>query len=114
MFDNKTYQQEWYRQHKSEHKQRAKLLKRAVVNANRIRVLDYLRKHPCVDCGESDIIVLEFDHVRGTKSGSISDMIKDGVSWKRISEEISKCEVRCANDHIRKTSKANGSYRLVL
>jgi hypothetical protein len=30
---------------------------------NRAYVLDYLRTHPCIDCGESDLNVLDFDHV---------------------------------------------------
>jgi len=49
-------------------------------------------------------MVLEFDHVRGTKSGNISEMMRGGFSWKRVLEEIEKCEIRCANCHRRKTA----------
>jgi hypothetical protein len=69
---------------------------------NRARLDEYLRGHPCVDCGEMDIVVLEFDHLRDKKR-NVSEMLH--LSWQRISEEIAKCEVRCANDHRRKTEE---------
>jgi hypothetical protein len=70
-------------------------------------ICDYLRKHPCVDCGESDIVVLDFDHVRGTKKNSISRLrLSNGI--KTIQAEIAKCEVRCANCHRRKTARQHG------
>jgi hypothetical protein len=72
---------------------------------NRIRVLDYLKTHPCVDCGEKDAVVLEFDHVRGVKLGDVSVLTRSAISWRRISAEIEKCEVRCANCHRSKTAK---------
>lgn len=63
----------------------------------------YVASHPCVDCGESDIRVLEFDHVRSTKRGDVSLMVGRGSPWGRIETEIAKCDVRCANCHRRKT-----------
>lgn len=75
-------------------------------NSLREYVKKYLQNHPCVDCGESDTIVLDFDHVYGKKTRSISAMVSSaGYSVKRIQEEINKCEVRCANCHRRKTVK---------
>lgn len=59
----------------------------------------YLTEHSCVDCGNNNPIVLDFDHVRGEKIASLSEMKKDGWSLKAIIEEIDKCEVRCANCH---------------
>lgn len=63
-------------------------------------VFAYLRKHPCVDCGNDDVRVLEFDHVRGVKLGNISSMVHNLISpIEQIIAEIAKCDVRCANCH---------------
>jgi len=73
----------------------------------------YLKEHPCVDCGESDPIVLDYDHrPDSNKTDNISTMIQRGNSWKVILEEISKCDVRCANCHRRITAK-RGNWRIV-
>jgi len=53
----------------------------------------------CVDCGETNPVVLDFDHVRGEKIKCISDMTRGGYSIKTIQEEIDKCEIRCSNCH---------------
>lgn len=66
-------------------------------------VFNYLAEHPCIDCGESDPIVLEFDHILGKKAGTISNMITNN-GLEKIKEEIKKCVVRCANCHRRKTA----------
>ena len=65
------------------------------------RVKDMLH---CIDCGEDESILLEFDHVRGKKINNVSDMVGQAYSIKSIKNEIRKCEVRCANCHRRKTS----------
>ena len=70
-------------------------------------ILEYLLKNPCIDCGEPDPIVLEFDHIDPSiKDGAISILKRSSLS--RVKKEIKKCEVRCANCHRRKTAKQFG------
>ena len=66
-------------------------------------LVDYLQNHPCVDCGETRVACLEFDHVMGEKKDKISTVINYG--WKALKDEIEKCEVRCANCHAVVTAK---------
>lgn len=73
-------------------------------------VLNYLVSHPCVDCGESDPVVLDFDHQKG-KIDNVSDLIKNRNSIELIAKEIDKCVIRCANCHRRKTAKDFGWYK---
>lgn len=70
---------------------------------NRRLVYSYLRVHPCVDCGESDADLLDFDHVRGVKRDSVSRMVLDRLSWMTLFREIAKCVVRCVVCHRKKT-----------
>jgi hypothetical protein len=77
-------------------------------------LVEYLLKHPCVDCDESDIVVLDFDHVRGEKRENVTRMAQIGYSWKTILREIEKCVVRCANCHRRKTAKENRFFRTLI
>jgi hypothetical protein len=86
-------------------KRRAKIRNTNKLNVQRNKdyVLDYLKSHPCVDCGISNVIVLEFDHVRGIKVTEIANLIR-GYPLKRLINEIAKCDVRCANCHRIKTA----------
>jgi len=69
-------------------------------------VYQYLSKNHCKDCGESDITVLEFDHSnKFPKIESVSYLIKNKYPLDKVIDEISKCDVRCANCHRRKTAK---------
>lgn len=85
----------------------------ANVNANSERyrdryrafVFDYLQRHPCVDCGEPDPDVLEFDHVRG-KNRPVSRMTAAPLGL--LIREIELCEVRCVNCHMRRTANQFG------
>lgn len=78
---------------------------------NRRFVFEYLKNHPCVDCGESDPVVLEFDHL-SDKECNISSLAVSSYSLKKIEEEIAKCEVCCANCHRKRTAKRGGWHQL--
>jgi 5-methylcytosine-specific restriction endonuclease McrA len=76
---------------------------------NYIFMIDYLSDKSCLDCGEPDPIVLEFDH-QFDKKMNISELIKDS-SIGRLETELNKCEIRCANCHRRKTAKDFKFYK---
>lgn len=79
---------------------------------NRQKVFDFLRANPCVDCGEPDPVVLEFDHVDPkTKRCCVSLLTREDYAWATIQQEIDKCQVRCANCHRRRTAIQFGYYR---
>jgi hypothetical protein len=73
-------------------------------------LLDYFETHPCVDCGETDPVVLEFDHLRD-KRFNISDGIAN-KPWALVLAEIAKCDVVCANCHRRRTARRGGFARV--
>lgn len=75
-------------------------------------LVEYFRSHPCVDCGEGDPVVLDFDHLRD-KSFNIGRAL-NYRKWSAIVEEIAKCEVVCSNCHRRRTARRRNSMRLAL
>ena len=72
-------------------------------------LMKYLTQHPCSDCGETDPLVLEFDHL-SDKSFGIAGGLRYR-SWDLVLAEIEKCEVACANCHRRRTAIRAGSSR---
>lgn len=102
--------------YKTDPKFRQRLLDHTSVYQKKVRteyttkVLKILKERGCIDCGNHDPIILEFDHVRGTKTKSISRMTSEKFKWDIIELEIKKCEVRCANCHRRKTAKERNYY----
>ena len=62
----------------------------------------------CVDCGESNPLVLQFDHRDPTTKTSIVNRFH---ALDRKREEAYKCDIRCANCHQLKTYYARESRR---
>ena len=102
------YRRQHYERNKPDYIQRAMKEMRMKREDGLLRLHEYLRANPCVDCGEADITVLEFDHVDpATKAIDIGTMV-GRRSWAVILAEIAKCEVRCANCHRRRTARQQG------
>jgi hypothetical protein len=75
-------------------------------------LLDFFVTHPCIDCGQNDPVVLEFDHLRD-KAFNIGAALSRR-NWQTILDEMAKCEVVCANCHRRRTALRRGALRTVL
>lgn len=84
-------------------------------STNQELIYQYLLTHPCVDCGMSDPVILEFDHVRGIKLLNIGNGAMKVAYW-RLEEEITKCDIRCTNCHLRRTimTSANDKWYKVM
>lgn len=102
-----------YQENVQDYVQKASERRKQVIHDLNGKIYEYLENHPCVDCGESDPVVLEFDHVRGKKSYEVSSLGWRLASWNSVLKEIAKCEVRCANCHRRRTAEQRGTYRFI-
>src|SRR5271166_71352 len=69
----------------------------------RMQLIRDCKSRPCADCGiEYPYYVMDFDHIIGEKKYRIAD---GTIPWEAIAEELSKCEVVCANCHRVRTWK---------
>lgn len=110
---NRAYQSNHYNQNRLDYRVKRKEWRTKFRAEIRKKIIEYLQVHSCVDCGETDYAVLEFDHVRGDKKSNIASLMCNDVSWSVIEEEIKKCAVRCANCHKRRTAKQLGWYKYI-
>lgn len=106
------YKREHYARNKRRYVDSANRRTKRIVAERTAYLVAFLREHPCVDCGEGDPIVLEFDHLRDKKFG-IGKGMRDRP-WKDVLAEIEKCEVVCANCHRRRTNRRGSFIRTVI
>ena len=107
---------EYKRQHYLANKQRyvdqARARAQALYLERTVYLLEYFATHPCVECGEGDPVVLEFDHL-GDKKFDIGHALPYR-NWQSILDEIEKCDVVCRNCHRRRESRRSGALRVLL
>jgi hypothetical protein len=98
------YKQEHYAANRSRYVAQALARKRSLVLQRTECLVEYFLAHPCVDCGEGDPLVLEFDHCAGEKIFCIGKGLRDR-NWQSVLDEMAKCDVVCANCHRRRTAR---------
>jgi hypothetical protein len=70
----------------------------------------YLALHPCIDCGEGDIRVLDFDHRVGVdKVADVMRLVRLGHGLDTVAAEMAKCDIRYRNCHARVTYERSGN-----
>ena len=100
------YNREHYQRNKPSYKEKAIKHNKRYRLRNAKFLYDYKKTHACVDCGESNPLVLSFDHSKEhIKIGDLSNLAHRAFSIQAIQNEIDKCDVRCANCHLIKTAK---------
>lgn len=109
----------WCRSCFADYQAARRQLNAAQLDARRQRAheqaLSHLRNHPCSDCGLTDVVVLEFDHVRGQKRREVSVLVNRAASVAVLAEEMAKCDVVCVNCHrLRTLRRAGGIQRRLL
>lgn len=105
---NKEKQHKAYLKYYYKDIERSRESSRKRVNKNAARnkkaIQEYKASHPCIKCGESDPIVLEFHHRdRIAKTFTVAHRL-NRISIQTALDEIAKCDVLCANCHRRITS----------
>jgi hypothetical protein len=103
------YHDEHYQKNRARYIANAAARRKSVLEERMQFVVAYLREHPCVDCGEDDVVVLEFDHLKD-KLFEITRGIRER-NWDDVLAEMAKCEVVCANCHRRRTAQRGGYLR---
>lgn len=106
------YKHEHYARNKQRYIDSARRRTERIVSERTAYLVSFFREHPCVDCGEGDPLVLEFDHL-GEKQFGIGRGMRERP-WKAVLAEIEKCEVVCANCHRRRTNRRGGFIRTVI
>lgn len=106
----RAYNKQHYNQNKKYYSDKARRREVDVLAVNRQHIWMYLSNHPCIDCGEDDPVVLQFDH-RSDKRFNISTAMRY-VDIEKLKEEIVKCEIRCANCHQRRHAKERNFWKI--
>jgi hypothetical protein len=103
----------YHRQHYLANKQRyvdqARERKQTQAQRRTAYLLAFFVEHPCIDCGETDPVVLEFDHL-SDKCFDVGQALPYR-NWEAILAEIRKCDVVCANCHRRRTARRGDHLR---
>lgn len=103
---HKEYRDKHYADNKDKYVEKARRNEAIYRERNKVYIFAFLKDNPCVDCGETDMRCLQFDHNDPElKSFNVAEATTRGISLAVLEEEVAKCTVRCANCHAKKTAE---------
>lgn len=85
------YGKEHYAPNRQRYIDQAAKVRRRVYRERTAYLIEYFKTHTCVDCGEGDPVVLEFDHLRDKLFDVSRGLSERG--WQSVLDEMEKCEV---------------------
>jgi hypothetical protein len=80
---------------------------------NLLYLLDYLQETPCVDCGEQDPVVLDFDHI-GVKHSGVVQLAGRECSIASLEREIAECQVAAPTATVGGPSSNRHTFAMIL
>lgn len=81
--------------------------------AAQLWLCEHLQDHPCIDCGETNIIVLQFNQRDpAVKPRYVSELVARGAALEDVQAAVAACVVRCANCEVIHKARAAQGYRL--
>ncbi len=96
MYKNQDKKREAWRRWYNNHKDKTQSYKKKKRVEIREWIQKYKAEHSC-KCGESRWYCLDFHHTENNKEFDIASHGRS--SWKKIKEEIEKCDIVCSNCH---------------
>ncbi len=110
---SKVISRKTYLNNKEKINKRSSIAQRKRTQINRQFIWDYLKEHPCKNCGIDDPEVLEFNHINlNDKIANVSFLVKKSI--KVLINEIKKCEILCANCHRKHTAQQFNYYKNII
>lgn len=107
---NKQYHRQHYYDNKQDYFEKNKQRRVALYE----EFLRHMEGKSCLDCGNTDVRVLEFDHrIAASKIANVS-RLNNTASWKTLESEMNKCDIVCCNCHRIRTLTRINSRKLGL
>jgi len=107
---DKKYSYQYYKTHKEQYRQYYIIYNKEIRNVrsreiyreNKIKAIDYLG-NKCLDCSVEyngkNICIFQFHHINTKEKECIIGELLRLLNWKKIKNELNKCELLCGNCH---------------
>jgi hypothetical protein len=107
-------QRKWYDENTDRHRELVQAKQAETLDRNVRVTLAHLIENACVDCGQDDPMVLQFDHRDPAEKEFTVTNSLNGRNEESLRAEIAKCDVRCANCHNKRHQIERGSLKYQL